>query len=70
MLSNFNVKDYKPDEKFRAVCCEKQIYFTNFTEVEVVADDDVMIPRDIFDFTDLGDLIDIAGDNTYLTGYY
>uniref|UniRef100_A0A161ZZV1 Replication factor A C-terminal domain-containing protein n=1 Tax=Daucus carota subsp. sativus TaxID=79200 RepID=A0A161ZZV1_DAUCS len=67
VLSNFFVKDYKPDEKFRCVCCEKQIYFTNFTEVEVIPDDDTMIPRNVFDFADLGDLIDIADDNTYLT---
>ncbi|KAL1815488.1 hypothetical protein ACET3Z_018062 [Daucus carota] len=67
VLSNFFVKDYKPDEKFRCVCCEKQIYFINFTEVEVIPDDDTMIPRNVFDFADLGDLIDIADDNTYLT---
>lgn len=70
VLSNFNVKDYKPDEKFRCVCCEKQIYFSNFTEVEHFAEDDIMIPRDIFDFADLGDLIDISDDNTYLTGLF
>ena len=67
-LSNFTVKDYKPDDKFRCVCCEKQIYFTNFTEVEPIAEDGVMIAHDMFDFSDLGDLIDIADDNTYLTG--
>ncbi|WOH00685.1 hypothetical protein DCAR_0520058 [Daucus carota subsp. sativus] len=66
-LSNFTVKDYKPDDKFRCVCCEKQIYFTNFTEVEAIAEDGVMIAHDMFDFSDLGDLIDIADDNTYLT---
>ncbi|KAL1826291.1 hypothetical protein ACET3Z_004703 [Daucus carota] len=66
-LSNFTVKDYKPDDKFRCVCCEKQIYFSNFTEVEPIAEDGVMIAHDMFDFSDLGDLIDIADDNTYLT---
>lgn len=36
----------------------------------MIPDDDTMIPRNVFDFADLGDLIDIADDNTYLTGFY
>ncbi|KAL1815722.1 hypothetical protein ACET3Z_018296 [Daucus carota] len=34
------------------------------TQVEAIAEDGVMIAHDMFDFSDLGDLIDIADDNT------
>lgn len=67
-ISNFTVKDYKPDDKFRCVRSARQIVFTTYTEIELFVDDDIMIPPNMFDFYDLEDIDSIANDNTYLTG--
>lgn len=69
-VSNFTVKEYRVDEKFRPINTEKQIFLTNYTQVESVECDDGMIAKDMFDFYDLSDLAGIANDNTYLTGNY
>lgn len=67
-ISNFSVKDYKSEDKFRCVNSEKQIIFTNYTEVRRFEDNDMLIAKNIFDFYDLGDLSEIANVNVYLTG--
>lgn len=66
-ISNFSVKDYKSDEKFRCINSDKQIMFTTYTEVKKFDEDDSLIANNIFDFYDLADLSLIANDNTHLT---
>lgn len=69
-ISNFAVKDYRPEDKFRCVNSEQQIIFTNFTEVRKFDEDDLLIAKNMFDFFDLSDLCNIANDNLYLTGNF
>ncbi|KAK1396630.1 hypothetical protein POM88_006493 [Heracleum sosnowskyi] len=66
-ISNFSVKDYKTEEKFRCINSDKQIIFTTYTDVKTFHEDDVLIAKNIFDFYDLGDLSDIANQNVFLT---
>lgn len=66
-ISNFTVKEYKPDEKFRCINSDKQIIFTTYTQVQKIDEDDLLIAKNIFDFYDLGDLSLIANENTHLT---
>lgn len=67
-ISNFAIKDYKVEDKFRVVNSEKQIIFTSYTEVKKFDEDDLLIAKNMFDFYDIGDLSTIANDNLYLTG--
>ncbi|KAK1385260.1 hypothetical protein POM88_022995 [Heracleum sosnowskyi] len=66
-ISNFSVKQYKPDEKFRSINSDKQIILTTYSKVEKIYPDDMLIPKNMFDFYDLCDLSDITNDNLYLT---
>jgi hypothetical protein len=67
-ISNFSVKEYKPEEKFRCINSEKQIILTTYSKVEKIEQDDMLIAKNIFDFYDLCDLAEIANENLYLTG--
>lgn len=69
-IANFSVKDYRTDEKFRCVNGERQIVFTSYTQVHKVDVDDKLIPKNMFDFYDLSDLMDIANENVFLTGNF
>lgn len=69
-ISNFYVKDYKLDDKFRCVNNEKQIIFTPYTEVQKSPKEDMLIANNMFDFYDLSDLSEIANQNIYLTGEF
>lgn len=69
-ITNFSVKQYKAEEKFRCINSDKQIILTTYSKVEKIYPDDMVIPKNMFDFYDLCDLSDIANDNLYLTGMY
>ena len=68
IISEFTVKDYKKEDKFRCINSEKQIIFTKDTECIKIDEDDLLIPNNIFDFYDLAELKEIADSNVYLTG--
>lgn len=67
-ITNFDVENYKPGDKFRCVFNEQRLQFSEDTKVKVLEDKDGKFPQDIFDFYDLADLKSIAGINVYLTG--
>ncbi|WOG92585.1 hypothetical protein DCAR_0311858 [Daucus carota subsp. sativus] len=66
IISEFTVKDYKKEDKFRCINSEKQIIFTKDTECIKIVEDDLLIPKNIFDFYDLAELKEIADSNIYL----
>lgn len=68
IISEFTVKDYKKEDKFRCINSEKQIVFTKETECLKVVEDDGLIPLNIFDFYEISQLAEIADANVYLTG--
>lgn len=65
---NFCVKDYRTDEKFRCIQADRQMIITNYTQVQKLDEDDLLIPKNMFNFYDMSDLDSIANDNLYLTG--
>lgn len=69
-ISNFSVKEYKVDEKFRCVNNDKQIILTTYTDVRKSPKDDILIANNMFDFYDLSELSEIANQNVYLTGEF
>lgn len=70
VISNFTVKDYKPYERFRCVRSERQIIFTDYTNIEEVHDNETLIQENDFDIFDLADLKEEAKQNVYLTGSF
>ena len=69
IISNFTIKDYENNEKFRVVNHNKQIILTTYTHIEKVEVDDGFIQKNMFNFYDLGQLDDISDKNVFLTGY-
>lgn len=69
-ISNFSVKEYKPDEKFRCINNDRKIILTTYSKVHKLDQDHTLIAKNVFDFYDLCDLSDIANDNLYLTGMF
>lgn len=69
-ITNFFVKDYKMEDKFRCINNDRQIMLTTYSKVVKFDEDDLLIPKNMFDFYDLCDLSDIANENVYLTGMF
>ncbi|KAK1365087.1 hypothetical protein POM88_040648 [Heracleum sosnowskyi] len=67
IIQNFSVKDYKTEEKFRCVKNERQIILTTYTTVSTMDENDLLIANNLFDFSDLQDLDQVANQNVYLT---
>lgn len=67
-ITNFDVEQYKPDEKFRTILNEYRLIFGEDTKVKLLEEQDSTFPEDTFDFNDHADLMNIANQNVYLTG--
>lgn len=67
-IRNFTVQLYKPTDKFRCLRNDRQIVFTKDTYVQEIAEDEVNIPLDYFDFYDHSQLEKLSNQTTYLTG--
>lgn len=67
---NFSVKNYRNDEKFRCIQSDKKIILTNYTEVKIINEDQMLIQNNMFNFYDQSELDKIASDNVYLTGMF
>lgn len=68
IISNFTVKEYKPYERIRCIRSDEQIFFTSYTNVEEVNENETLIQENDFDFFDLADLEEVGKHNVYLTG--
>lgn len=67
-IRNFTVQFYKPTDKFRCLRNDRQIVFTKDTTVQEIAEDEVNIPLNYFDFYDHSQLEELSKQTTYLTG--
>lgn len=67
-IANFQVKEYTKLDKWRCVNTDKQIMFTNNTRAKEIDDREYFIPKNSFDFYDLGDVKNFANQSTYLEG--
>ncbi|KAK1354041.1 hypothetical protein POM88_047297 [Heracleum sosnowskyi] len=66
IISNFQVKNYKTDEKYKCINYDRQVIFTHHTNIEQLTEDDPCIDTNAFDFYDLADLKDLANLNIFL----
>ncbi|XP_074356644.1 uncharacterized protein LOC141696398 [Apium graveolens] len=66
-IRNFTVQLYKPTDKFRCLRNDRQIVFTKDTYVQEIAEDEVNIPLDYFDFYGHNQLEELSNQKTYLT---
>lgn len=67
-IRNFTVQFHKPTDKFRCLRNDKQIVFTKDTTVQDMAENEVVIPLDYFDFYEHSQLKELSEQTTYLTG--
>ncbi|KAL1802195.1 hypothetical protein ACET3Z_030842 [Daucus carota] len=67
-IRKFTVQFHKPTDKFRCLRNDKQIVFTKDTTVQDMAENEVMIPLDYFDFYEHSQLKELSEQTTYLTG--
>lgn len=65
-ISNFNVADSKPN--YSAVRNKKIIYFLKNTCMQLIKEDDEMIPKHKFELVAFNSLKKRIGDTKYLTG--
>ncbi|KAK1393414.1 hypothetical protein POM88_012470 [Heracleum sosnowskyi] len=66
IISNFQVKNYKPDEKYKCINYDRQVIFTHHTNIEQLTEDDPCIDTNAFDFYVLDDVKDLANLNIFL----
>ncbi|KAL1823423.1 hypothetical protein ACET3Z_010201 [Daucus carota] len=66
VISNFKVKDYLGDEKYRAVRNKKHIYFTAHTQFKKCTNGGLQIENYAFDLFHLEDIRKLADDNRFL----
>lgn len=69
-ITNFDVEMYKSDDKFRTVMHEYRLIFGEDTKVKHLDEKEAKLPDDTFDFYDHDDLLKIANENVYLTGFH
>ncbi|KAL1826690.1 hypothetical protein ACET3Z_005102 [Daucus carota] len=62
-FSNFQVKEYRMDEKFRVVHNDTMLVLTNHTKIEQLMETDVVMEKNAFDYYDLADLKSLKNDN-------
>lgn len=70
LFKNFNVKDYRKEDKFRPIDKDIQIVFSNDMKIVALDESDVLIEQAVFDFYDLSDLKQLSKQTTYLTGMH
>lgn len=68
ILYNFQVKEYVDKDKFRPVKIDRQIVLTVDTKVKEVAESEIFIPQNTFDFYDFADLMSVAKQYQFLVG--
>ena len=68
IIKNFQVKDYTPTDKYRAVEMDKQIVFTTETKIKELAESEVFIPKNMFDLFEYSQLQNRAKQIVFLTG--
>ncbi|KAK1366288.1 hypothetical protein POM88_041849 [Heracleum sosnowskyi] len=66
-FSNFTIKEYKAEDKYRCVRMDKQLIFSKHTDVRELDEHELIIEKNGFDFFDLNDLGSLAHQNVYLT---
>ncbi|KAK1393410.1 hypothetical protein POM88_012466 [Heracleum sosnowskyi] len=66
IISNFQVKNYKTDEKYKCINYDRQVIFTHHTNIEQLTEDDPCIDTNAFDFYDLADVKNLANLNIFL----
>ena len=70
VISNFKVKDYLGDEKYRAVRNNKHIFFTPHTQFNKCTDTGLQIEKYAFDLFHLDEIDKLADDNRFLIGMW
>lgn len=67
-ISNFKVKDYLGDEKYRSVRNKKHLFFTPHTQFKEIETVGVKIEKYAFDLFHYDEIDKLADDNRFLIG--
>ncbi|KAK1357532.1 hypothetical protein POM88_050788 [Heracleum sosnowskyi] len=65
-VTNFQVKQYTANDKWRCVNNDRQILFTNNTTAKQINESEYFIPNNHFDFFEMEELSNLAKQNVYL----
>lgn len=66
IIKKFQVKDYTAKDKFRPVQMDTQIVFITDTKVKEIDENDIFIPKNMFDFYQFEDLPKMAKQVVHL----
>ncbi|XP_017217513.1 replication protein A 70 kDa DNA-binding subunit B-like [Daucus carota subsp. sativus] len=67
LLTNFTVKEYTTDDKFRCLRKHVQIVFNEETQLDILHENVVNVENCCFDFFEISELHTLSKQNTYLT---
>ncbi|KAK1385225.1 hypothetical protein POM88_022960 [Heracleum sosnowskyi] len=65
-IKTFHVKEYGPQDKYRPVQIERQIIFTTDTKLKEIDENEIFIPKNMFDLFKFADLKNMATQQVYL----
>ncbi|KAK1353477.1 hypothetical protein POM88_051842 [Heracleum sosnowskyi] len=65
-VTNFQVKQYNANDKWRCVNNDRQILFTNNTKAKQIDESEYFIPNNHFNFFEMEELTKLAKQNVYL----
>lgn len=68
VIQNFAVKNYTDKDKYRVVLADKQLIFTTDTKVKEIDENEIFIPKNMFDLNPFQDLKKMATQQVYLAG--
>lgn len=68
VVTNFQVKNYTEQDKWRCVNMDKQILFTSQTKATEINENEYFIAKNMFDFYDMAELTKLTKQNIYLAG--
>lgn len=69
-MSNFTVKPYKTDDKYKQVKIDNQLIFSLDTKMKEVPESAIEFPNEAFDFYDHSELDELRKNTVYLTGMH